>query len=125
MAMALKTPKVEIKARQASAQTCIIDITGELTAFAEDKLMAAYGEACGSGVRNIILDFDHLEYMSSSGIGLLVTLLIRAQRQDQRLLACGLSEHYRHIFELTRLNEAITVHDNGTAALAALESGSV
>jgi anti-sigma B factor antagonist len=122
MAMALKPPKVQIDARQASAQTCTIDIGGELTAFAEDKLMAAYIEACGSEVSNVILNFDRLGYMSSSGIGLLVTLLIRAQRQQQRLLACGLSEHYRHIFELTRLNEAITVHDDETAALAALSS---
>lgn len=117
--MALKSPEARIKARPASPGTCIIDIGGEFTAFAEDKLMTAYAEACRNGVGSIILNFDGLDYMSSSGIGLLVTLLIRAQRQQQRLLACGLSEHYRHIFELTRLNEAITVHDDQAAALAA------
>jgi anti-sigma B factor antagonist len=47
--------------------------------------------------------------MNSSGIGLLVTLLIRAQRQNQRLMAYGLDQHYQQIFELTRLNEAIGV----------------
>jgi len=120
--MALKSPQVRIDARRAFAETCVIDIGGELTAFAEDKLMTAYVDACGNGVRNIILNFDRLDYMSSSGIGLLVTLLIRAQRQQQSLLACGLSEHYRHIFELTRLNEAITVHDDEAAALGALGS---
>ena len=59
--------------------------------------------------------------MNSSGIGLLVTLLIRANRQKQRLLAYGLNEHYRHIFELTRLNEAIAIYDSEAAALAALK----
>ena len=54
-----------------------------------------------------MLDFGGLEYMNSSGIGLLVTLLVRANRNQQRLLAYGLSEHYRQIFELTRLDEAI------------------
>jgi hypothetical protein len=34
------------------------------------------------------------------------------------LLAYGLSDHYRHILELTRLNEAITVYDTETEALA-------
>jgi anti-anti-sigma factor len=120
--MAHKPPEVQIKARQASRQTCVLDIQGELTAFAEEKLMAAYGEACGGGVSNVILNFDHLDYMSSSGIGLLVTLLIRAQRQQQKLLACGLSEHYKHIFELTRLNEAIAVHEDQATALAAASS---
>ena len=57
--------------------------------------------------------------MNSSGIGLLVTLLIRVNRQKQRLLTYGLSEHYQHIFELTRLNEAIGMYDSEDAALAA------
>ena len=57
--------------------------------------------------------------MNSSGIGLIVTLLIRVNRQKQRLLAFGLSEHYQHIFELTRLNDAIKTYDNESTALAA------
>jgi anti-anti-sigma regulatory factor len=56
--------------------------------------------------------------MNSNGIGLIVTLLIRVNRQKQRLLAYGLNEHYRHIFELTRLNDAIKLYDNEADALA-------
>lgn len=58
-------------------------------------------------------------YMNSGGIGLLVTLLVRAQRQRQRVLAYGLSDHYRQIFELTRLDEAVGIHDTEQDALAA------
>ena len=57
--------------------------------------------------------------MNSSGIGLLVMLLVRANRKRQRLLAFGLNEHYRQIFDLTRLDEAIAIHDDEAAALAA------
>ena len=57
--------------------------------------------------------------MNSSGIGLLVTLLVRANRQKQRLLAFGLTEHYRQIFELTRLDEAIAIHGSESEAIAA------
>jgi anti-sigma B factor antagonist len=67
----------------------------------------------------IVLGFDALEYMNSSGIGLLVTLLVRAQRNHQRILAYGLSDHYRQIFELTRLDEVIAIHDSEAAAMAA------
>ena len=56
--------------------------------------------------------------MNSGGIGLLVTLLVRAQRQHQRVLAYGLSDHYRQIFELTRLDEAVGIHDSEADALA-------
>ena len=60
-----------------------------------------------------------LDYMNSGGIGLLVTLLVRANRQKQKLLATGLNDHYKQIFELTRLDEAIVIHDTEAAALAA------
>jgi anti-sigma B factor antagonist len=63
--------------------------------------MDAYTRATSSGAQTIILNFSQMAYMNSSGIGLLVTLLIRARRQRQRLLVYGLNEHYSQIFELT------------------------
>jgi anti-sigma B factor antagonist len=96
-----------------------LDIGGQVSAFAEKELMDAYNQATGDSAEAIVLNFEQLDYMNSSGIGLLVTLLIRANRNGHRLLACGLSEHYRHIFELTRLNEAIRVYDDEATALAA------
>jgi anti-sigma B factor antagonist len=112
-------PRADVRVRTAAPQTCILDVQGELTAFAEDALMAAYKEGCEAEARQVVLNFGDLAYMSSSGIGLLVTLLIRAQRRQQRLLAFGLSDHYRHILELTRLNEAIAVYHTEAEALAA------
>src|ERR1700730_6824255 len=88
--------------RRVSSTVSIIDIKGDITAFSEEPLMDAYSEASTRTTRTIILNFSGLQYKNSSGIRLLVTLLIRVNRQKQRLSAYGLSEHYRHIFELTR-----------------------
>ncbi len=110
--------KVTMTVRKASETASVVDIQGEVTGFAENTLMDAFLQASAGKVRAIILNFTGLEYMNSSGIGLLVTLLIRAQRQRQRLLAYGLSEHYRQIFELTRLNEAIGIYSSEAEALA-------
>jgi anti-sigma B factor antagonist len=96
----------------------VIEIKGDITAASEDVLMDAYTRASESGVRAIVLSFVQLDYMNSGGIGLLVTLLVRAQRQRQRVLAYGLSDHYRQIFELTRLDEAVGIHDSEEDALA-------
>ena len=110
--------KVTMTVRKASETASIVDIQGEVTGFAENTLMDAFMQASAGNARAIILNFTGLEYMNSSGIGLLVTVLIRAQRQRQRLLAYGLSEHYRQIFELTRLNEAIGIYSSEAEALA-------
>lgn len=111
--------QVKMSARHINATTSIIDIEGEVTAFAENVLMDAYTQASTPSTRVIIMNFSGLEYMNSSGIGLLVTLLIRMNRQKQRLLVFGLSEHYKHIFELTRLSDAIRVYDTEAQAVAA------
>jgi anti-sigma B factor antagonist len=105
--------------REISPATGVIEIKGDITAQSEDVLMDACGRASGEGVKAIVLNFDGLAYMNSGGIGLLVTLLVRAQRQRQRVLAYGLSGHYRQIFELTRLDEAVGIHDSEADALAA------
>lgn len=105
--------------RDVSEGARAIDIEGDITAQSEDVLMDAYARASGEGVKAIVLNFTALDYMNSGGIGLLVTLLVRAQRQHQRVLAYGLSDHYRQIFELTRLDEAVGIHDSEADALAA------
>ncbi len=110
---------VTMNVRKVSDRACVIDIDGEVTAFAESALMDAYNSATVQGARAIILNFTRMSYMNSSGIGLLVTLLIRINRQKQRLLTYGLSEHYQHIFELTRLNDAIGIYPTEAEAVAA------
>ena len=105
--------------REISAAARVIDIKGDITAQSENVLMDAYGRASAPGVSAIVLNFDGLDYMNSGGIGLLVMLLVRAQRHRQRMLAYGLSEHYRQIFELTRLDEAVAIHDSQHDAVAA------
>ncbi len=101
--------------RQGSA--AIVDIRGDVTAGSEAVLMSAYDET--GDAHAIVLNFTDLAYMNSGGIGLLVTLLVRANRHSQRLLAFGLSDHYAQIFELTRLDEAVGIHDTESDALAA------
>jgi anti-sigma B factor antagonist len=115
---------LRLTVRPIDANVSIIGILGDLTIFGEDALMDAYTRACGPTTRTVILDFSGLDYMNSGGIGLLVTLLIRMQRHGQQLLAFGLGEHYRRIFEMTKLNESIRVCESEQEALAAAhESG--
>jgi anti-sigma B factor antagonist len=117
-------PHVTITVRQVAPTIAVFDIDGEVTGFAEEVLMDAYTRASLHGARTIALNFADLDYMNSSGIGLLVTLLVRVQRQKQKLLAFGLSEHYQQIFELTRLNEAIGIYETEDQAVrASAEAG--
>lgn len=113
--------QVKINVRHISPKASIIDIQGDLSAVAEPLLMQAYAEASTPATRAIILNFTDLAYMNSSGIGLLVTLLIQAKRHKQQVMAYGLSQHYRHIFELTRISDMIKIHTTEAETLATAE----
>ena len=94
----MSSAQLSTQVRHVSSGASVIDISGELNGNAEEALMDAYSAASSGGAQAVILNFTDLEYMNSSGIGLLVTLLIRVQRQKQRMLAYGLSDHYQQIF---------------------------
>jgi anti-sigma B factor antagonist len=105
--------------RRAGDKVSIVDIRGDVTAASEEALTNAFNRATTPPTRAILFNFEQLEYMNSGGIGLLVTLLVRANRQRQAIMAFGLSDHYRQIFELTRLDDAIGIYDDEQGALAA------
>jgi anti-sigma B factor antagonist len=121
----VSTTQLRTRARSADGAVGVIELRGDVTAASESELMDAYRDAGGEEIRGIVLDFTALDYMNSSGIGLLVTFLVRAKRAHQQLSAYGLSDHYRQIFELTRLDEVISVHDDEDQAVAAARAGAV
>jgi anti-sigma B factor antagonist len=104
--------------RDGSPTVRIIDIKGEVTAFAEPVLTEAFGQASTGDIKAVVLNFAGMEYMNSGGIGLLVTTLIRANRHGQQMRAFGLTQHYREILSLTRLDEAIHIFDDEGGAVA-------
>jgi len=119
----VSTIPLHTRVRFADDGVAVIALTGDVTAACETELMDAYREAGRQEIRGIVLDFSGLDYMNSSGIGLLVTLLVRAKREGRQLSAFGLSDHYRQIFELTRLDEVISVHDEEAQAVTAAGTG--
>ncbi len=115
----MTTPTVTMDVRHPAEGVAVIDISGEVTSACEATLTDAYEKASTPGTDRIVLNFSGLGYMNSGGIGMLVTLLVRANRQHQKVRAFGLSDHYRQILSLTRLDEAIEVRDDEAAAIGA------
>jgi anti-sigma B factor antagonist len=115
----VSTSVARLRVEPAPPRGAVIVMAGDITAACADDLLAAHQEATDSGAAVVVLDFGEMAYMNSGGIGMLVTLLVRGQRRQQRIAAVGLTPHYRQIFELTRLDEAIGLFEDRAAALAA------
>jgi anti-sigma B factor antagonist len=113
--MSTRTLEATVRSQPSAA---IVDLRGEINAFAEDALNAAYAQAESQGSETILLNFSGVDYINSTGIALIVGLLARARKQHRRLLACGLSDHYVEIFEITRLADFMSVFPDEASALA-------
>src|SRR5215208_2576833 len=96
----------------------VLDLRGEINSFAQEALDAAYAEAEAKDPEAILLNFEGVDYINSTGIALIVSLLARARASKRRLLACNLSEHYVEIFEITRLSDFISVLPDEESAIA-------
>ena len=99
----------------------VIDLTGDLNSSAEGALTEAYEQATGSGAGAIVLNFERADYINSTGIALIVGLLAQARANRVEVKAFGLSNHYREIFEITRLADFMTITDDEDGAVSGAE----
>jgi anti-anti-sigma factor len=86
----------------------VVELHGDIDATAAPALQRAYGRAT-AGAARVLLDFRGVTYINSTGIALIVGLLARARDEGRPLLACGLSDHYREVFEITRLTDFMPI----------------
>jgi anti-sigma B factor antagonist len=98
--------------------TAVLDLRGEIDARAQETLEAAYAEAEAQDPEFVLLNFGEVDYINSTGIALIVGLLAKARAAGRRMLACGLSDHYVEIFDITRLSDFMNVFDDEKSALA-------
>jgi anti-anti-sigma factor len=98
----------------------VLDLSGDVTGQASDELTAAYEMAVTYAPEAVLLDFAAVEYINSTGIAVLVTLLAAASADGRRMAACGLTGHYREIFAITRLSDFIELFDDEQSALRSL-----
>ena len=96
----------------------VLDLRGEINGFAQEALDAAYAEAESNDPEVILLNFEEVDYINSTGIALIVGLLAKARVSKRRLVAYGLSDHYVEIFEITRLSDYIGVFPDEESAMS-------
>jgi anti-sigma B factor antagonist len=95
----------------------VLDLRGEINGFAQEALDAAYAEAESNNPEAILLNFEEVDYINSTGIALIVDLLAKARVSQRRLVAYGLSDHYVEIFNITRLSDFMSVFPDEESAV--------
>ena len=100
-------------------QAAVLSLRGDIDSSAEQMFNSAYEEAEMGEPKSILLDFASVDYINSTGIAVIVGLLARARQAHRQIKASGLSAHYQHVFEITRLADFVDLYPDQEAALAA------
>ena len=108
---------------EGSADEARIHCMGDLNVRADEAMEAAYAAAAALGASRITLEFEDVGYINSTGIALIVRLLTAARADGRTVRAVGLTPHYRHLFEITRLSDYMEILDDAPIGAAANAGG--
>ena len=103
----------------------VIELRGEVDGSAAEVLTDAYKRAVSASAESgdlgtVVLDFAAVDYINSTGIALIVSVLARARAERRKVVASGLSAHYREIFDITRLSDFIELFPDLDRAVSQL-----
>ena len=103
----------------------VIELSGEVDGSAAEVLTNAYVSAVAQATDadradTVVLDFAAVDYINSTGIALIVSVLARARAERRKVVASGLSAHYREIFDITRLSDFIELFPDLDRAVSQL-----
>jgi anti-sigma B factor antagonist len=97
----------------------VLTVEGEVDVYTAPLLRQRLVELADSGVSRIIVNLEPVEFLDSTGLGVLVAALNRMRRQDGDVeLVCSQSRILR-VFEITGLTKVFTIHQS----LDAIASG--
>lgn len=95
----------------------IIDLVGDVTTFAEDKINNAYNQVSEQGAKHILLNFRQNDYINSAGIAILIGIVTQVNQHQQQLAISGLSSHFQKIFRMVGLSQYATIYANEDEAI--------
>ncbi len=98
----------------------VFHLNGDVTDEANETLRSAYGAAVDGGATAVIIELANAAYINTSGISVLITLAMDAQKTSISMAVAGASPHYRKVFDLVQFSTFVAMYDDEAAALAEL-----
>ena len=92
----------------------VVKLNGTVNRDAKERLEAAYEEAKAIP-GEVLLDFGDVDYINSTGIAVIVGILAMARGEEREVGAFGLTDHYKEVFEITRLADFMHIYEDASA----------
>jgi anti-anti-sigma factor len=98
----------------------VLRFEGDIASTSKDAVLGAYQALPKATVKTVLLDFSKVDYINSSGIALVIQMLIEAANSGQKVFAFGLSAHFTKVFTMVGITKYAGLFPTQADALAAL-----
>jgi anti-anti-sigma factor len=92
----------------------VVELSGTVNRDAKERMESAYEDA-KVFPGEILLDFGNVDYINSTGIAVIVGVLAMARAEERVVGAFGLTDHYKEVFEITRLADFMHIYEDASA----------
>jgi len=114
----LAAERVEAFSLRQEQNAAVIVVRSGITAESESQLQDLYREALALGKNRIVLHFSENAAVSGAGIAVLTQLLLDSQKQGKTVVAAGLSQNLKKVFEIVGLAKLVPLFVSLEDALA-------
>jgi anti-sigma B factor antagonist len=94
----------------------LLTLRGEIDVYTAPRLRQAIIDLVDGGAAHIIVDMSAVDFLDSTGLGVLVGGLKRVKVKDGSLSIVTSQDKILKIFDITGLNKVFAIHDSVDAA---------
>ncbi len=92
----------------------ILTPQGRIDVSSGSDLLAQVTASLADSRADLLIDFQDVSFMDSSGFGALVMALKRVRQSDRQLYLCNLNGQLKLVLELTSMDRVFTVFESRT-----------
>ena len=112
--------RVEQVTSPAGHAVAVLRFEGDIASTSKDAVLGTYQGLNKDATKLILLDFTKVDYINSSGIALVIQLLMEASNSAQKVFAFGLSAHFTKVFTMVGITKYAGLFPSQADALAAI-----
>ena len=109
---------VEVVTSPSGHSVTALRFDGDISSTSKEAVLGTYQALTKATVRFVLLDFTKVEYINSSGIALVIQLLMEATKAGQKVFAVGLSPHFVKVFTMVGITKYAGLFPTQAEALA-------
>ena len=112
--------RVEQLTSPAGHPVAVLRLEGDIASTSKEAVLGTYQALPKASTPLVLLDFTKVDYINSSGIALVIQLLIEASNSGQKVCVFGLSAHFSKVFTMVGIPRYAGLFPSQAEALAAL-----